>query len=139
MKYLSRKMLIVVLGSMLGGSLAVAQTAVHNDTQAVQGQASPSADNTRMNRRDKGDTAQTPQAQSNAKSDRELLAAVRRTIVKDKSLSVYAHNIKILAQGGVVTLRGPVKSEDEKSKVETLAKSVAGVGSVDNKVDIKTN
>lgn len=139
MKCLSKKLLIVALASMLGTSWAVAQTAARSETQAAQGQASPSADNTRMNQRDKGDPAQTPQTQSNAKSDRELLAAVRRTIVKDKSLSVYAHNIKILASGGVVTLRGPVKSEDEKSKVEALAKSVAGVSSVDNKVDIKTN
>lgn len=139
MKKLSKKMLIVALASTLGASWALAQTAVRHDTQAAPGQASPGADNTRMNHRDKGDPAQTPQTQSNAKGDRELLAAVRRTIVKDKSLSVYAHNIKILADGGVVTLRGPVKSEDEKSTVEALARSVAGVRSVDNKVDIKTN
>jgi AcrR family transcriptional regulator len=49
------------------------------------------------------------------------------------------HNIKILAERGVVTLRGPVQSDDEKRKVEALAKSVAGVTGVDNKVDIKTN
>lgn len=132
MKQMSKKVLAVALAAALGSSWASAQT-------APQGQATPAADNTKMNNRDKGDPAQTPQTQSNAKADRELLASVRRTIVKDKSLSVTAHNIKILVEGGVVTLRGPVKSDEEKSKVEALAKSVAGVTSVDNKVDIKTN
>ena len=132
MKQMSKKVLAVALVAALGASWASAQT-------APQGQATPAADNTQMNNRDKGDPAQTPQTQSNAKADRELLASVRRTIVKDKSLSVTAHNIKILVEGGVVTLRGPVKSDEEKSKVESLAKSVAGVTSVDNKVDIKTN
>lgn len=132
MKQMSKKVLAVALVAALGSSWASAQT-------APQGQAAPAADNTKMNNRDKGDPAQTPQTQSNAKADRELLASVRRTIVKDKSLSVTAHNIKILVEGGVVTLRGPVKSDEEKSKVESLAKSVAGVTSVDNKVDIKTN
>lgn len=132
MKQMSKKVLAVALVAALGCSWAWAQT-------APQGQATPAADNTKMNNRDKGDPAQTPQTQSNAKADRELLASVRRTIVKDKSLSVTAHNIKILVEGGVVTLRGPVKSDEEKSKVESLAKSVAGVTSVDNKVDIKIN
>lgn len=132
MKQMSKNVLAVALVAALGSSWAWAQT-------APQGQATPAADNTKMNNRDKGDPAQTPQTQSNAKADRELLASVRRTIVKDKSLSVTAHNIKILVEGGVVTLRGPVKSDEEKSKVEALAKSVAGVTSVDNKVDIKTN
>lgn len=132
MKQISKKVLAVALVAALGSSWAWAQT-------APQGQATPAADNTKMNNRDKGDPAQTPQTQSNAKADRDLLASVRRTIVKDKSLSVAAHNIKILVEAGVVTLRGPVKSDEEKSKVESLAKSVAGVTSVDNKVDVKTN
>jgi hyperosmotically inducible protein len=140
MKPISKKVLAVALVAALGSSWATAQVAAASaSSSAASGQATPSADNTKMNRRDKGDPAQTPQTQSNAKADRELLAAVRRTIVKDKSLSVSAHNIKILVEGGVVTLRGPVKSDEEKSKVEALAKSVTGVSSVDNKVDINTN
>jgi osmotically-inducible protein OsmY len=140
MKHLSKKMLAASLVAILGSSGAYAQQAPATSAAqpAPPGQATPVADNTKMNRRDK-EPSQTPQTQSNAKADRELLAAVRRTIVKDKSLSMTAHNIKILAEGGVVTLRGPVQSDEEKRKVEDLAKSVAGVTSVDNKVDIKTN
>lgn len=122
----------------LAGGIAFAQTA-SNAPAAPAGQATPSADNTRMNGRDQGSTGDTAQSQSNAKSDRELLAAVRRSVVKDKSLSTTAHNIKILAANGVVTLRGPVKNDEEKAKVETLAKQVAGVTTVQNNLDIKTN
>lgn len=102
-------------------------------------QATPSADSTRMNERDRGNTEETAQSQMLGKGDRELLAAVRRSVVKDKSLSTMAHNIKILASNGVVTLRGPVKSTDEKSRVEALVKQVAGVSSVQNNLDIKTH
>lgn len=116
----------------LAGGAATAQN-------APSGQATPTADNTRMNNRDKHDTQDTAQSQSNAKADRETLAAVRRAVVQDKSLSTTAHNVKIMATGGVVTLRGPVKSEEEKAKVESLAKQVPGVTSVENHLDIKTN
>ncbi|KAB8044070.1 BON domain-containing protein [Janthinobacterium aquaticum] len=116
----------------LAGGAATAQN-------APAGQATPVADNTKMNHRDKHDTQDTAQAQSNAKGDRETLAAVRRAVVQDKSLSTTAHNVKIMATGGVVTLRGPVESAEEKAKVESLAKQVAGVTSVENHLDIKTN
>ena len=56
-----------------------------------------------------------------------------------KSLSTTAHNVKILAENGVITLRGPGKSDAEKAQVEALAKQVAGVTSVQNNLDIKTN
>jgi hyperosmotically inducible periplasmic protein len=70
-------------------------------------------------------------------SDRKLLADVRRAVVKDKSLSRTAHNIKMSAKGGVVTLRGGVRSEDEKSKIESIAQQVAGVSSVQNNLTVK--
>ena len=50
-----------------------------------------------------------------------------------------AHNVKILVEGGAVTLRGPVKSEEEKAKIETLAKQVPGITTTDNQLDVKTN
>jgi hyperosmotically inducible protein len=123
-------------GAAWAGGQASADTA---QRPATQGQASAGADNTRMNTRDAGAATQTPQGQSNAKGDRDTLATVRKTIVQDKSLSTAAHNVKILVSGGAVTLRGPVKSEEEKGKIEALAKSVAGVTRVDNQIDIKTN
>lgn len=124
----------VVLAMALASGMAGAQTT----PTAPPGEKTPVADNTTMNNRDKGSTGDTAQSQSNAKGDRELLAAVRRSVVKDKSLSTTAHNVKIMAVNGVVTLRGPVKSEAEKTTVETLAKQVPGVTSVENHLDIKT-
>ena len=62
---------------------------------------------------------------------------MRRAIVKDTSLSTSAHNVKLVAAQGSVTLRGPVKNADEKAKVEADVKAVSGVSSVDNELDAK--
>lgn len=105
----------------------------------VQGKATPRADNTEMNTRDKSGMTQTPQKQTNRKQDRKMLAAVRRAIFADKTLSMSAHNVKIVTQDGVVTLRGPVKNEIEKSKIEVIVKQVTGVTNVVNQLDIKTH
>ena len=105
---------------------------------AAQGQVTPNADNTSINVRDKDGATQTPQKQTTGADDRKLAADVRRAVVDDKSLSTSAHNVKIVANGGVVTLRGPVLSEEEKVKVEKHAQQVAGVSSVENQLDIKT-
>lgn len=105
---------------------------------ASQGITSPRVDNTSINERDKGGATKTPQDQTNQAHDRELLAAVRRAIVGDKSLSTMAHNVKVLVEGGAVTLRGPVKNGDEKAKVESLAKHVKGITSTDNQLDVRT-
>ena len=104
---------------------------------ATDGRVTAGADNTGMNVRDRGDTTQTPQKQTNRPADRELLAAVRRAVVRDKTLSTSAHNVKIVATGGVVTLRGPVNNQEEKGKIEKLALQVAGVASVENQLDVK--
>jgi hypothetical protein len=126
------------IGFVLAMALASGMAGAQTTPTAPLGEKTPVADNTTMNNRDKGSTGDTAQSQSNAKGDRELLAAVRRSVVKDKSLSTTAHNVKIMAVNGVVTLRGPVKSEAEKTTVETLAKQVPGVTSVENHLDIKT-
>ncbi len=91
-----------------------------------------------MNQRDRSSSTVTPVDQPNDKADIKLAAAVRRAIVKDKSLSMTAHNVKLVAAGGVVTLRGPVQSADEKARLESLVRGVSGVSRVDDQLDIKT-
>jgi osmotically-inducible protein OsmY len=76
--------------------------------------------------------SQTAQDQSNVQSDRETTAKIRKAIIADKDLSMYAHNIKIITRNGTVTLKGPVQSDDEKQKVES---DVASVVARDNLVD----
>jgi osmotically-inducible protein OsmY len=129
------------LAMALSGANAMAADApakVATPAPAVaEGQTTPKADNTAMNSRDKGGGTLTPQNQTNQVNDRDLLAAVRRAVAKDKSLSKSAHNVKIVATNGVVTLRGPVKSAEEKAQVEKLAQDVTGVASVENQLDVK--
>ena len=95
------------------------------------------ADNTGINARDKSGATTLPTDQSGAKPDVELAAAVRKAIVEDESLSTLAHNVKVVTQGGAVTLRGPVQNEEEKRQVGQLARLTPGVTNVDNQLDIK--
>jgi hyperosmotically inducible protein len=83
-------------------------------------------DNTKTNQRDRSQNEPTADQQKENQSDRELTAKVRQALVKDKSLSTYAHNVKIIAQDGIVTLKGPVRSEEEKTAVEEKAAEAAG-------------
>jgi hyperosmotically inducible periplasmic protein len=114
--------------------LAQPQTAPASSSSST---SSPAADNTQTNSRDRSGQTMTPIHQPNDKADIKLAAAVRRAIVKDDSLSTLAHNVKIVTANGAVTLRGPVKSDEEKSRVETVVKGIAGVNSVDNELDVK--
>lgn len=68
----------------------------------------------------------TADQQPENKSDREITREIRRSIVADKSLSIYAHNVKIITQNGAVTLKGPVHSDDEKHNVDSKAAQVVG-------------
>jgi hyperosmotically inducible protein len=90
-------------------------------------------DNTKMN---KDQSSPTADQQKMNPTDRALTQKIRKSIHEDKSLSTYAHNIKIIAQDGKVTLRGPVRSEDEKNNLQAKAVAVAGDGNVMNELDI---
>jgi hyperosmotically inducible protein len=94
---------------------------------------STSADNSVQNK-DQGKTADN---QSNAKSDRHITASVRKAIIADKDLSFYAHNIKIITINGTVTLKGPVKSEDERQKVLSDAAGVVGQSNIVDHMTVK--
>jgi hyperosmotically inducible periplasmic protein len=100
-------------------------------------QASPAADNTKTNQRDRNANEPTADQQKENRSDREITQQIRQSIVKDKSLSTYAHNVKIVTQNGQVTLKGPVRSEDEKRAIESKAAEVAGQDKVSSELDIK--
>ena len=83
-------------------------------------------DNTKINKRDRDKNQPTADQQKENQSDRELARNIRHSLVKDKSLSSYAHNIKVVAQNGAITLKGPVRSAEEKQAVEAKAAEVAG-------------
>lgn len=100
-------------------------------------QTPPAADNTKTNQRDGSATEPTADQQKENHSDREITQQIRQSIMKDKSLSTYAHNVKVVTQNGEVTLKGPVRSEDEKRAIETKAAEVAGQDKVNSELDIK--
>ena len=94
------------------------------------------ADNTKVNTRDRAKGAVTADQQKDNATDRDLTQKIRQALMEDKSLSSYAHNVKVIAQGGQVTLKGPVRSEDEKKSVESKAMAVAGADHVTNQMSI---
>ena len=94
------------------------------------------ADNTKVNTRDRAAGAVTADQQKNNVTDRDFTKRIRQSLVADKSLSTYAHNVKVVTQGGEVTLKGPVRSEQEKASVEAKAVEVAGAGHVINQLTI---
>jgi hyperosmotically inducible periplasmic protein len=96
----------------------------------------PPADNSKVNKRDRDKNATTADQQKMNATDRELARKIRSSIMDDKSLSTYAHNIKIVARDGKVTLKGPVRSEEEKSAIEAKATEVAGTGNVINEIQV---
>ena len=94
------------------------------------------SDNTKVNERDRNQAEPTADQQKENSSDRQLTQKSRRAVVEDKSLSTSAHNVKIISQNGTVTLKGPVKSEEEKQTIETKATEVAGQGKVKNEIEV---
>jgi len=92
-------------------------------------------DNSSANKQDKNSPS-ADEAKNNA-SDRGMMKSIRRDVIKDKSLSTYGHNVKIIADHGKITLKGPVHSEDEKKAIEAYARKYAGDGNVDNQITVK--
>jgi osmotically-inducible protein OsmY len=92
----------------------------------AQDQTSPPATATQDNSAKNKVHSRTADQQSEATSDRMLTKKIRQAIIADKSLSTYGHNVKIITKDGMVTLKGPVHSEDEKSAIGSKAVEVAG-------------
>ena len=120
--FMQAMLVLVVLGS-----LALAQ---QDNSQQVP------ADNTKVNQRDRNQNVPTADQQKENSNDLELTRQIRHAIVKDKRLSTDAHNVKIIAQNGSVTLKGAVKSDEEKQAIESKAAEVAGMGKVKNELQV---
>ena len=118
---------VLVAAAAVAGLLAVASPAVV---------AQAPADNTKVNTRDRAAGAVTADQQKDNATDLDVTKRIRQSLIADKGLSSYAHNVKVVTQGGQVTLKGPVRSEQEKSSVEAKAVEVAGAGHVMNQLSI---
>lgn len=123
--------LINISQLVIGGMLSIAPVLQANTT-------APNADNTEQNKYEGTPERPTADQQSNDPKDIELARKIRSLVVKDKSLSVNAHNIKIITHSGAVVLKGPVESTTELQRIENLAHSVDGVRIITNQLEVKT-
>jgi osmotically-inducible protein OsmY len=101
-----------------------------------KGSAGAPADNTRVNDRDRNAGTVTPGDQGENEVDRTITQKIRQGMMKKDGLSMTARNVKIITSGAVVTLRGPVKSAQEKSDIAAIARSTEGVKRVDDQIEI---
>jgi osmotically-inducible protein OsmY len=104
---------------------------------ALAGNENAKVDNTATNERDRSVEAKTSGDQSNSSADLKVTQAIRQALMKDGELSTNAKNIKVITANGQVTLRGPVKTAQEKAKIDQIAKSAAGGAQIDNQLDVK--
>ena len=93
-------------------------------------------DNTATNERDRSGDTKTSGDQSNSSADLKITQAIRQALMKEPSLSTTAKNIKVITADGHVTLRGPVKTTQEKAKIDQLARSAAGGAQIDDQLEV---
>ena len=130
---------LVVPVALLAACSPERRTEARSQTPAVSAGAKTDADNSARNQRDRSGATLTPLDQGGSEADRDLTQLVRQRIVDQDGFSVDAKNVKIITQNGVVTLRGPVESAEEKARIGALAAEAAGVKRVDNQVEVETD
>jgi hyperosmotically inducible periplasmic protein len=121
---------LVLLGASLFLGTSLLATPRQQETQQR------AADNSNANHDDASKGAVTADQQKMNPADQATTKNIRSAIIKDKSLSTYAHNVKIITQDGKVTLKGPVRSDDEKANVEGKAAAVAGADNVTSQLTV---
>ncbi|MGB8888418.1 MAG: BON domain-containing protein [Candidatus Korobacteraceae bacterium] len=104
--------------------------------QDTSGASQAAGDNSKVNQQDRQSSAPTADQQKNDSADLQLSREIRQSLIKDKSLSTYAHNLKVISQNGKVTLKGPVRSEDERDAVLAKATQVAGEANVNDEMTV---
>jgi hypothetical protein len=115
------------------GSLAFCASLIAAPMPKNQDPQQTPPDNTKQN---KDQSSPTADDQKMNPADRAIAQKIRKALHDDSTLSTYAHNVKIISQDGKVTLRGPVRSEDEKAAIEAKAVSIAGTGNVTNLLEV---
>jgi hyperosmotically inducible periplasmic protein len=117
--------------------LTVASLSALSLTALAADEKKGNPDNTAINQRDRSAETKTSGDQSNSSTDLKITQAIRQALMKDGDLSMTAKNIKVITANGQVTLRGPVKTVQEKAKIDHLAKSAAGGAKINNQLDVK--
>lgn len=97
------------------------------------------ADNTERNIRDRDGNTLTSGDQAENDFDRTITQSIRRALMAEDTLSTNAKNIKIITVNGVVTLRGPVGSIQERELIIGRVNNIQGVSNVDNQLEVTRN
>jgi osmotically-inducible protein OsmY len=121
-----------VAGIVIAGSLLCAA-----GNLKAQQEKPTAPDNTRVNGQERSKAEPSADQAKDNPSDREIMQKIRKAVTDDPALSTYAHNVKVIAQHGKVTVRGPVRSQEEKESVEQKAAQVAGAENVTSELTIK--
>jgi osmotically-inducible protein OsmY len=137
-----KKTAIAMVGALpvlLVAAHAMAQTSTsdHNPATTTPTSSVVVPDNTKANKEDSSNRAKTADMQKNDASDIDLTKRIRRSVLDDKDLSTYGHNVKIVAVNGTVTLNGVVRSADEKLQIGAKAASIAGKEHVVNDLKVQ--
>ena len=127
----------LVMFTLTTGLILMTGTVRAEPDSAIYLAADSALENTERNVRDQNDATLTPEDQKENESDLKITADIRQALVRDKSLSVNAQNVKIITRNGKVTLRGPVESEAESLKLQQITKQTPGVVQVDNQLEHK--
>ena len=125
--------LILASAALIGGAVCSVQAAP-SDYMPSNDKSAP--DNSAQNARDRDNATMTPMNQSNKPEDVDLTRRVRQAVESDSGLSIDARNVKIITVDGVVWLRGPVKSADEKAAIDHAANQIAGASNVRDQLEI---
>ncbi|MEY2428172.1 MAG: hyperosmotically inducible periplasmic protein [Verrucomicrobiota bacterium] len=75
-------------------------------------------------------------ATSASEADRQLTAQVQQQLQADAAFAAIAPNLQITAQNGTITLKGNVPSDQQKEKLEAAIRDIAGVVSVNNRLQV---
>jgi hyperosmotically inducible periplasmic protein len=125
--------LILASAALIGGAVCSVNAAPSDDMPSTDKSA---ADNSAQNARDRDGASMTPMDQSNKPEDVDLTRRVRQAVESDSNLSIDAKNVKIITVDGVVWLRGPVKSAQEKAEIARAALDVAGADKVHDEIQV---
>ena len=132
-----KKFLLPLYASLLMVYSSQGQQATPTPRDPATASDATEADNTKRNSSEQNKNTDTAEKQSNSKDDLALTQKVRQAVMKDGSLSMNAKNVKIIAQDGKITLKGPVEHQQEKDTIGTEAGKIAGKDKVDNQLEVR--
>src|SRR5262245_18542841 len=131
--------MLTLYGALVAGVIGVPGARAADERTVAAADERKDADDTGRNVRDRNGKTVTPMDQGSSQGNRTITQEIRKQITDNDQLSTNAKNVKIVTVDGVVTLRGPVKSPEEKTTIASIARKAAGVKRVDDQIEVERN